>query len=110
MDADDVDVDALPIHLAEPAVHRRLVDRHRAGAQIGHRLVGLREIFDERPRLVDEDVRVHVDGPHALSADDDLASRAGGSRGRSLRAESARAKEKTTAGGDGGLEKASAAE
>ena len=75
VDADHVDVDPLPIHLAEPAVQRAGVDGHRAGAEVRHRAIDLRQILDQRPRLLDEDVRVHVDRAHALAADRDLTAR-----------------------------------
>jgi hypothetical protein len=68
MDADHVDVYPLAIHFAEPALDRRGVHGHRPTAQIGHRTIDLRQILDERPGLLNEDVAVNVDGPDRLAA------------------------------------------
>ena len=89
------------------------IDGHRAGAEVGHRSIDLRQVLDERPGLVDEHVRVHVDGPDALAADHDLASR----RCRPLRGGEQRPRRRQPAGAEhqaaacsGGPEKGASAQ
>ncbi len=111
MDADDVDVDSLPIHFPEPAIHRRGVERHRAGAQVRHGAVDLRQVFHQRPGLVHEHVGVHIDRPDALSAHDDLAAgRRGGLGQQRVRGRQPAGAEQEAAARGGGPEKGAPAE